>query len=182
MMRKYIGLIAVIMMIAALCQAGMDNRDYTVSVITVTTNSQSYVLRGTLYGVYVDAPANKTGTVTVASDETTLFTKSITADGMYYPRAAMHTTAGAAATWNAYSGTYALTTTTNSWITYSGTNDETQLGTNSVISYAVVPTDGASAQTIYGEQVMAGAVSVTVVGAAGTVGTNAWAVTLIYEK
>lgn len=77
--------------------AGMEDREFSCTVIGAGTNSVTYVLRGTLEAVNVDVTAPSTSTVTVASDELTLFTKAgITADATYLPRAAAHTTAGAA--------------------------------------------------------------------------------------
>ncbi len=77
--------------------AGMEDREFNLTVTGVTTQSVTYVLRGTLEAVNVDVTAPSTSTVTVASDELTLFTKSgIAADATYLPRAAAHTTAGAA--------------------------------------------------------------------------------------
>ncbi len=77
--------------------AGMEDREFNLTVTGVTTQSVTYVLRGTLEAVNVDVTAPSTSTVTVASDELTLFTKSgIAADATFLPRAAAHTTAGAA--------------------------------------------------------------------------------------
>ena len=91
-----------IAILAAFAQAGfaaMDDRDYSVAVIGTATNSQSFVLRGELEAVYVTIPASATGTVTVATSQGTVFTKSaLTASGVYFPRVALQTTAGAAAT------------------------------------------------------------------------------------
>jgi hypothetical protein len=83
--------------IAGASFAGMEDREFNLTVTGVTTQSVTYVLRGTLEAVNVDVTAPSTSTVTVASDELTLFTKSgIAADATFLPRAAAHTTAGAA--------------------------------------------------------------------------------------
>lgn len=94
-------------LLASVGFAAMDDKDYTFSCTNGVTKTNSFVLRGVLHGIYVNAPANSTGAVTVATAHETLFTRSITADGMYRPRVSTHTTAGAAATFNAYSNTAA---------------------------------------------------------------------------
>lgn len=99
-----------ILLAAALCvgaaYGAMDDKDYTFSATNGVTKTNTYTLRGVLHGVYVDVPAGtQTGTVTVATEHETLFTRAITADGMYRPRVSTHTTAGAAATFNSYSHT-----------------------------------------------------------------------------
>jgi hypothetical protein len=85
----------------------MDDKDFSIAAAHGVTTNKSYVMRGTLHGIYINAPSGSTGTVTVATAHETLFTRSITADGMYRPRVSTHTTAGAAATFNVYSNTAA---------------------------------------------------------------------------
>jgi hypothetical protein len=129
----------------------MDDKLFTVAVTGTATNTASYVLRGELEAVHVDIPTAATGTVTVTTSETTLFTKaSITADAVYYPRVAVHTTAGAAATFNAYSG-----------------------ATSNIVNTA-------NAQAWYGKPVMAGVVTVTVIGQSA--GAKTYNVKLIYKR
>jgi hypothetical protein len=94
-------------MLASVGFAAMDDKDFSLSASTGQTKTNSYVLRGVLHGIYVNAPDNSTGAVVVATANETLFSRSITADGMYRPRVSTHTTAGAAATFNAYSNTAA---------------------------------------------------------------------------
>jgi hypothetical protein len=95
-------------LLAGVGLADVDNKDFNIAVVGNTTNSASYVIRGALEGVYVNVPAGTmTGTVTVATAHETLFTRAITADGIYRPRVSTHTTAGAAATFNVYSNTAA---------------------------------------------------------------------------
>ena len=106
-MKKYGAFLVTLGLLAGVGFAAMDDKDYNLSAATSATNSASYVLRGVLHGVYVNAPANSTGAVTVATANETLFSRSITADGMYRPRVSTHTTAGAAATFNVYSNTAA---------------------------------------------------------------------------
>ena len=92
-------------MLASVGFGAMDDKDFSLSASTGQTKTNSYVLRGVLHGIYVNAPANSTGAVVVATANETLFSRSITADGMYRPRVGTHTTAGAAATFNTYSAT-----------------------------------------------------------------------------
>jgi len=106
-MKKYGAFLVTLGLLAGVGFAAMDDKDYNLSAATSETNSASYTLRGVLHGVYVNAPANSTGAVTVATANETLFSRSITADGMYRPRVSTHTTAGAAATFNVYSNTAA---------------------------------------------------------------------------
>lgn len=61
-------------------------KDYSVTVVDTATNSQSFVVRGPLLGVWIDAPANATGTVSVATRGSTVFSAaSVAADVTYYP-------------------------------------------------------------------------------------------------
>lgn len=79
--------------------AAMDDKTYNVTVIGTTTNSANVVLRGELEAVKIDVPNGATGTVTVATSDGTVFSKAdIAADVIYFPRVALHTTAGVAAT------------------------------------------------------------------------------------
>jgi hypothetical protein len=208
MMKKACFTAACLCLFVSLAGAAMRTRDYAMDVVTTGTNSVSYTLRGVLEGVYVNAPSSKTGTVTVTSSQGTLLTVTdADTDAMYYPRAAMHTTAGAAATWNSYSAgtpvtnsviTYqpAQTTVTNSVLTYSATNMAAGVmaaTTNQPLTYStawtpvtnsVVTSSGsgtAAAQTVYGKQALAGSITVQVVGAAGTTATNSWTVTIVYN-
>jgi hypothetical protein len=108
--------ISILAMLALPAFSAMDDVDYSVAVIgsaASSTNSATYVLRGTIESVYVNVPANTTNTVTITSDQGTIFTKaSITADAQYFPRAAAHTTAGAALTWTEVSSAGVTNTVT----------------------------------------------------------------------
>lgn len=106
-MHKLVTLLAGIVLLAGVGFADMDNKDFAIAAANGVTTNKSYVMRGTLHGIYINAPSGSTGAVTVATAHETLFTRSITADGMYRPRVSTHTTAGAAATFNAYSNTAA---------------------------------------------------------------------------
>jgi hypothetical protein len=79
--------------------ASMQDREFSCTVVGAGTNAVTYVLRGELEAIKVDVTAPSTSTVTVASDQLTLFSKaSIAADATFLPRAAIQTTAGVAAT------------------------------------------------------------------------------------
>ncbi len=106
-MHKLVTLLAGIVLLAGVGLGAMDDKDFTIAAANGVTTNKSYVMRGTLHGIYINAPSGSTGSVTVATEHETLFTRSITDDGMYRPRVSTHTTAGAAATFNAYSNTAA---------------------------------------------------------------------------
>jgi hypothetical protein len=92
--------------------AEMDSHTFDVSVIGTATNASAVVLRGELKSVKVDVAANATGTVSIATAESTVFSKTgIAADATYFPLAAAHTTAGVAATF--VGGT---NNTANAWL------------------------------------------------------------------
>jgi hypothetical protein len=103
---KRIGLIGTTFIaLAGMAFGDMDDKVFDqLSVTGTATAAQSIVLRGTLEAVVVDVTAPSTSTVTVAaSDGRALFTLAgIAADAVYYPQAASHTTAGAAATFNSH--------------------------------------------------------------------------------
>jgi hypothetical protein len=90
-----------IALVACAAFGQMDNRVYSKSLITTHVGSAAYTLRGALEAVNVVIPAGKTCTVAVASTQGTLFSKSdMTADtdGLFFPRIAVHSTAGVALT------------------------------------------------------------------------------------
>jgi len=98
-MKKALTGLAAFMATSVALFASMEDRDFSCTVIGTQTNAVTYVLRGELEAIKVDVTAPSTGTVTVVSDELTLFSKaSIAADATFLPRAATHTTAGIAAT------------------------------------------------------------------------------------
>ena len=106
MNKALVGLAAFIATSVALF-AGMEDREFGCSVIGTATSTVTYVLRGELQAVNVDFTAGRTGTVTVASDELTLFSKAdIAADATFLPRAATHDKGGVVLT-NATFGGYA---------------------------------------------------------------------------
>jgi len=166
-------------MLAGVSFAGMNDRDYDFSVIGTATGSVSYVLRGELEGIYVDIAAGSTQTVTVASDEQTLFTKSVTADAWYPVLYAAYGSTGSALTFASYGGTAGTPTiTTNSVIVYG--EDDAAIATNTILTYAYAPSTTATSNPIYTKAPMAGPITVTVVGT-GT-STNATKVTVVYNQ
>jgi len=106
-MKRLVTLLAAFVMLAGVGLGAMDDQNFSISAANGVTTNKAYVMRGTLHGIYINAPSGSTGTVTVATAHETLFSRTITADGMYRPRVSTHTTAGAAATFNAYSNTAA---------------------------------------------------------------------------
>jgi hypothetical protein len=100
-MKRISIVIAFLALFAFAAMAGMDNVPYKVSVIASETNSATYVLRGTIESIYVDVADLSTNTVTITSDQGTIFTKAgITADTQFFPRVAGQTTAGVAYTFS----------------------------------------------------------------------------------
>lgn len=83
----------------------MDDKAFpNIAVTNGGVGTASLVLRGLLEAVHIDVTAPATQTVAIATaDGRTLFSKAdISADGVFLPMAAAHTTAGAAATFNTY--------------------------------------------------------------------------------
>lgn len=80
--------------------AEMDSRAFSASLVTTNVGTQVFVLRGTVEGVYATIPTGKTGTIALATSEGQFFSKSMTSatDGLFLPRAALHSTAGVALT------------------------------------------------------------------------------------
>jgi hypothetical protein len=83
----------------------MDTKDFSATVVGTATGTQSYVIRGELEGVYVTVPSGGTATVTIASREQTLFTKSCTASAFYPILIPAYGTTGSALTQSAYLST-----------------------------------------------------------------------------
>jgi hypothetical protein len=105
-MKKVLAGLAAFVATSVALFAGMEDREFACTVIGTATNTVTYVLRGELQAVQVDMTTPSTCTVTVASDELTLFSKaSITADATYLPRVATHDNAGTVIT-NASFGGY----------------------------------------------------------------------------
>jgi hypothetical protein len=88
-------------LIGATCAlAQMDNATYTFNdLVADEDDSSAYVLRGEIEAIYIDMPSTKTATVAVATAEDTVFSKVMTADGVFYPRTQSDSSAGAGLTW-----------------------------------------------------------------------------------
>jgi len=99
MKKLIVAIIAGAACFAGLSQAQvMEGRQFSVTAIGTNVASQTFVLRGELEAVYVDITATKTQTVAIATAQGTAFSRSITADGLYFPRAQIHDSAGNAQT------------------------------------------------------------------------------------
>lgn len=90
MIRKSLMIVVAIALVALACAPAMAQsvltKDYSVTVVGTATNSQSFVVRGPLLGVWIDAPANATGTVSVATRGATVFSAAgVAADVTYHP-------------------------------------------------------------------------------------------------
>ena len=154
--------------------AEMHDVDFKVDIDNGTNvASKTFVLRGKLQAVQITVPpsfygtattVSPTGDVTITGNGYTLFEKdTIIADGTYFPRIKLQMTNGAAATFNAYPTALSSSITTNTIITYGGTNGLVAT-TNTVLTYNAVATGSAAAQSIFGDAPMAGQVTVQVHG------------------
>jgi hypothetical protein len=104
-MKKAMACLAAFMATSVALFAGMEDRDFDFSVVGTGTGTVTYVLRGELQAVRVDFAAARTGTVTVASEELTLFSKAtIAADATFLPRAVSHDSGGVVLTNAVYGG------------------------------------------------------------------------------
>lgn len=93
MKKMLIGLLGVLA--CGSVMAAADSRDFSCSVASVSTGTASYVVRGDIEAVRVIVPAGATGTVTLATANETVFTKSdMTASATFYPRLKVNTSAG----------------------------------------------------------------------------------------
>ena len=80
-MRKHALIICALAFLAIGATAGMDSKPFSITTPAGETNSSTLAVRGELEGIYIDVAASSTQTVTVASDQQTLYTKAaITAD------------------------------------------------------------------------------------------------------
>lgn len=157
-MKKLYSIIAVLALCALPALAAMDSVTFSGNVAGLTTNTlATYVMRGHIESVNVAVSSAATGTVTVTDSYGTIFTKSCTGTNHYFPRAAAHTTAGAAMTW-------------------------TELGKDA----AGDTTNVVTTTQFYEKIAVAGPVVVTVnqtaTGGTASQNTNAYAVTVIYDK
>lgn len=93
--------IVVLILFAALCasaRAEVKQSAASASLVTTAASTSSVPVRGILKGVYFDIPTGKTGGVSIVSSEgnTLLSVSGVTADTLYQPRAAIHSTSGVA--------------------------------------------------------------------------------------
>lgn len=99
-MKKFLPVLFGALFGAVAAFAQMDNATYTFSdIVTDDTGSKAYTLRGEIEAIYIDMPTTKTATVAVATAEATVFSKSMTADGVYYPRTQSDDYTGTGLTW-----------------------------------------------------------------------------------
>jgi hypothetical protein len=143
----------------------MDSKDFTATVVGTATGTQSIVIRGSLEGVYVTVPTGGTGTVTIATAEQTLFSKSCTASEFYPILVPAYTSTGSQI------GTYSTVTYTNTGVNDSGGT----ISTNLFIGRYVAP-------GVYTKPAMAGTVTATFVGANGAGVTNSWKATVFFDR
>ena len=183
-MKRIIGTLVLLGLLAIGGYAGMDDQTFSVDVVTTLTNTATRTLRGTLEAVKVDITSGKTCTVEIADTITTFFTASnVTADAVYYPRVPLNTKIAGNLTFNTYSIASTINTQANTIVTYGITNAAAGTyfaTTNTLTTYSYSPTTTAAAQTWYGKYPMAGAVTVTCIGASPL--TNEVDVTIIYDK
>jgi hypothetical protein len=157
-MNKFLTGIAILSAIALPALAGMDSVTYSIDAAGLTTNTSVYVIRGIIESVYVDAPELGTATVSLATSHGTIFTKSCGAtDAQYFPRAAAHTTAGAALTWTeAIAG-------------------QTGPGTNTITTTRFYEKIGVAG-------VVTCTVNQTATGGTASQNTNSWAISVLFNK
>jgi hypothetical protein len=99
MMKKWLSILAVGLALAGIAQAQlMDDVEKTYSLITTNSDSDTYVLRGDVEGVWIDVAATKTNTILISDAMGTIFGKDVSVDAFYPIRVPMYSTAGAALT------------------------------------------------------------------------------------
>ena len=114
-------------LVAGSALAGLDYKDYSVTVTNTGANSAVYVIRGEIQAVRVVVPATHTCQVAVVSAENTILSKSgITSSSTFTPRILTDSTAGASST-NAIYGQIATAGAVTTTVTgaSSGTNTYT---------------------------------------------------------
>jgi hypothetical protein len=91
--------LAALLLVGASAQAAPDTFDFSATLIGETAKTNTVVIRGTLEGVFVDVGAGGTCTVSVVSEQATLFSKAgIVADTLFTPFRVVQTSAGVSAT------------------------------------------------------------------------------------
>lgn len=94
-MKKTLAIVAGLLVFASGVKADMWDTDFAIAAVSTNATAKTVTLRGELHSVYVDVAAGSTGTVTVASAQGTLFTKTaLTTDTWFHPRVVEQTTAG----------------------------------------------------------------------------------------
>lgn len=85
-MNKKLMILAALVCSGALAAvAGMEAQKYEFTLATTSAGTNSYVLRGELFGVYVDCAASKTNTVLITDEHGTIFNKSGLTTDAHYP-------------------------------------------------------------------------------------------------
>jgi len=172
-MKKILAVFGMVLCMASTLLADMRERDFDFSVIATATGTVSYVLRGELQGIYIDVAAGSTQTVTVETDEQTLYTKAGVAADVWVPLLyPTYGSTGSALTFASYGGT--INITTNTIEGYDGTDPTS----STILTYYST----ATSNPIYSKAALAGTVTVTVTGAAGTTATNASTITVVYDQ
>lgn len=131
-MKKLAIALALVAAFAVAASAQMDQ--YVLESTSITTNvgTDSVVLAGEIYSIYLDSPASKTNGVAIKDSlgNTVLSVAALTADGLYYPVTPRHSTAGAALT-NAVYGPISVV----SEVTMTVTPAANTTGTNTTKAY-----------------------------------------------
>lgn len=84
-MKKAIGILCMLALVAS-AYAGMNQRNYSITVVGTNTATAVSAVRGELEKIQIDVPSGATGTVTVKSGGDTVFSKSgVSADATFYP-------------------------------------------------------------------------------------------------
>ena len=139
-MKKLAIALALVAAFAVAASAQMDQYVLESSSITTNVGTDSVVLAGEIYSIYLDSPASKTNGVAIKDSlgNTVLSVAALTADGLYYPVTPRHSTAGAALTivdngsnTNAVYGPIAVVST----LTMTVTPDAGTTGTNTTKAY-----------------------------------------------
>jgi len=78
-------LVALVLIGAGVAVAGMEAQKFESSLVTTAAGTNEFILRGELYGVYVDCAAGKTNTVLITDEHGTIFDKSGLTTDAHYP-------------------------------------------------------------------------------------------------
>ena len=139
-MKKLAIALALFAALAASASAQMDQYVLSSTSITNDVGTDTAVIAGEIYSIYLDSPASKTNGVAIKDSlgNTVLSVAALTADGLYYPVTPRHSTAGAALTivdngsnTNAVYGPIAVVST----LTMTVTPDAGTTGTNTTKAY-----------------------------------------------